>query len=648
MAAVYEASDAAGKRVAVKVLLALLASEHAAELAARFAREARVAAAIDSAHLVPVIDAGVDALLGLPFVVMPLLCGFDLEDLFERCGALHPTVAVRIASQACRGLAAAHESGVIHRDIKPGNVFLEHRRDGSVVVRVLDFGMAKLAGSETNITREGSVLGTPHYMAPEQARDSKSVDARADVWGLGACLYRALSGVPPYDTVRRFSDVLLALSTQPIDPVQERAPWVDGGLATVVHGALIRDVAARCPSARAFEHALHAFAGGSDGITADMLVPVPQEVAERAARRAAAPSSWEPAAPDGPEPPLAPSRPDALLGTTIAGYTVERSLGGARYEVCDGDGNRAAIEVLPRAHSPEVDRQLALIQGVRHPNVASLGGVVASATGERYLVRELVHGTTLARVIDHVGATEPHAAVALAVQAARGLGALHAAGVCHGRVRPEALFLAEGPDGSVTVQLTGFGCLEPAYGEATVADLCHLAPEQARAGGGADDWTDLYGLGATLFHAVSGRPPVTAGDKGELLAAVAAGAIPHLQDVAPWIKRELAEVIHGAIAGDRDARPDDADELADALAAQTLLSHVRLRDLTPVPSDMRGRIEDRASSVVTRPPSNPPPAPPRQPLAAPSAAAGPTRGAAWWAVVVVLLLLGALAAYLVR
>ncbi|HZO13004.1 MAG TPA: serine/threonine-protein kinase, partial [Polyangiaceae bacterium] len=208
--AVYEAATPSDQRLAVKVLLEIQHQRLASEMAQRFVREAQLASTLDNEHIVPVVDSGMDAALKVPYLVMPLLSGLDLATLLEQTGALHPTVAVRVVVQACIGLAVAHKADVVHRDVKPGNLYLEHHFDGSVMVRVLDFGLAKMA-SDQSITAAGSIMGTPHYMAPEQSRNAKDVDAGADVWGMAATLYHALCGVAPFDEERRFADLHMAI-----------------------------------------------------------------------------------------------------------------------------------------------------------------------------------------------------------------------------------------------------------------------------------------------------------------------------------------------------------------------------------------------------------------------------------------------------
>ena len=179
------------QRVAVKFL-----SEAAAErtdAAERFRREARAAAKIRSEHVARVLDVGtLDT--GLPYMVMEFLEGNDISDeLNQHPHGLPMVEAVDFMLQAIEALAEAHAAGVVHRDLKPGNIFLARRADGSRRVKVLDFGISKaLSGTsveELSLTKTAALIGSPLYMAPEQMRSAKDVDTRADIWSLGAMLY---------------------------------------------------------------------------------------------------------------------------------------------------------------------------------------------------------------------------------------------------------------------------------------------------------------------------------------------------------------------------------------------------------------------------------------------------------------------------
>jgi serine/threonine-protein kinase len=184
------------ERVAVKLLAPHLGAR--GDVVARFVAEGRAAMRIRSEHVVRVYDVGTLA-TGEPYLVMEYLEGRDLAAALEQGGPLPVEAAVEYVLQAIEAIAEAHALGIVHRDIKPSNLFLTRRTDGSPMVKVLDFGIAKSthSGPEASLTSSGT-LGTPVYMAPEQMRSARSVGASADVWALGVTLYALLTGAPPF------------------------------------------------------------------------------------------------------------------------------------------------------------------------------------------------------------------------------------------------------------------------------------------------------------------------------------------------------------------------------------------------------------------------------------------------------------------
>ncbi|HEY8077555.1 MAG TPA: serine/threonine-protein kinase, partial [Labilithrix sp.] len=234
MGDVYAADAPDGQRVALKVLR--LDAGNRDELHRRFRREAELCKSINHPNVVTVTDYGVHD--GAPYMTMRLLEGRDLESWLEELGALSPEVAVAIALEACAGLAAAHARGIVHRDFKPANVFLDER-EGFIRAVVCDFGIAKVYDEDGALTASGAVLGTPLYMAPEQLLDSKHVDARCDVWAVGMVLYHALAGRAAFADVRGIGDLVVLFRDCNVPPLQTFAPWIPASLARVVHAALL-------------------------------------------------------------------------------------------------------------------------------------------------------------------------------------------------------------------------------------------------------------------------------------------------------------------------------------------------------------------------------------------------------------------------
>jgi serine/threonine-protein kinase len=243
MGAVYEGLDAVtSARVAVKILTAEAAKDPT--LMGRFEREARATSALATPHIVRTLDAGFDAGIQLPYLVMEFLDGEDVQQLIRRLGPLSPDLALRVVAQACLGLDRAHEARIIHRDIKPANFFLARGSGTERVVKLLDFGIAKIArepgdgGATAGLTRTGSMLGSPLYMSPEQARGYKDIDHRSDVWSMGVVLYQALTGRTPHQDTDALGDLIIAICTEEPPTIQELAPWVPPEIAAIVHRAM--------------------------------------------------------------------------------------------------------------------------------------------------------------------------------------------------------------------------------------------------------------------------------------------------------------------------------------------------------------------------------------------------------------------------
>jgi hypothetical protein len=241
MGVVLEAEDTQlRRRVALKALRPALATSAAARQ--RFLREARAAAALVHDHVVPVYQVG--EARGVPFLAMPLLAGESLERRLKERGPLPPDEVVRIGQEVAEGLAAAHAAGLVHRDVKPANIWLEA---GSDRVKVLDFGLVRAAPDEPQLSRPGTVLGTPLYMAPEQAR-GEPADARSDRFSLGSVLYALCTGRPPFLGDNSLA-VLRRVSADTAPPVRASNPAVPEELAAVIARLHAPDPARRFQSA---------------------------------------------------------------------------------------------------------------------------------------------------------------------------------------------------------------------------------------------------------------------------------------------------------------------------------------------------------------------------------------------------------------
>jgi serine/threonine-protein kinase len=257
MGEVYEAQHTViGRRFAIKFLHAYLAQNP--ETMIRFRHEAETAGSIEHENIGAALDFGT-ADDGTPYLVMEYLEGEDLARLLVRSGPLPVARAAYIIIQSCRGLTAAHGRGIVHRDLKPENLFICRRNDGGDLVKVVDFGIAKLR-TKVTVTQSGVTMGTPCYMSLEQAKGAKEVDQRTDIYSLGVILYEILTAARPYPG-ENYNEVLYNLFTTAPVPLDTLRPGVPAGLCYVVNRAMAREARNRFETAAAFADALVPFAG---------------------------------------------------------------------------------------------------------------------------------------------------------------------------------------------------------------------------------------------------------------------------------------------------------------------------------------------------------------------------------------------------
>ena len=249
--------------VALKLLKRSLGADQ--QMLERFLREARAAASVGSEHIVRVMDAGLAA-DGQAFLALEFLDGLDLKELAAQHGPLPHLRLVMVVLQALEALSAAHAKGIVHRDMKPANVFVVRRRDERGTerdfVKLLDFGISKMHGDAgtSGLTMTGVAMGTPSYMAPEQFFDARSVDARADVYSVSAMLYELLSGQLPFDA-ESYAHLIVKVRTEQPAPLNQIAPSVPLPLAQVVMVGLAKEPHQRWQSAQEFGDALRSAMG---------------------------------------------------------------------------------------------------------------------------------------------------------------------------------------------------------------------------------------------------------------------------------------------------------------------------------------------------------------------------------------------------
>ncbi|TKD09995.1 serine/threonine-protein kinase [Polyangium fumosum] len=314
------------QRVAIKILLPEAAKQD--DAVERFLREARAAVSIQSEHVARVMDLGTLA-SGLPYMVMELLTGADLQEIVRQRGPLPIAQAVDALLQASEAIAEAHVLGIIHRDLKPANIFVTTRPDGSPLVKVLDFGLAKATRGGalyTSLTAANVIIGSPFYMSPEQIRGLKGLDARTDIWALGVILYQILTGKRPFEADATHA-LFLMIGGDPPAPPRWQRPEIPAGLEAVVLQCLEKKPSDRPPSVADLARLLLPFASEEGRISVERIHRL-QGVAP-------------------------PERPPSILDGTEKGAALEQAVRQAFGEVSLSD-NATTLKRPVKAPPPEV------------------------------------------------------------------------------------------------------------------------------------------------------------------------------------------------------------------------------------------------------------------------------------------------------
>jgi len=265
------------KPVAIKFLARDLADNE--DLLERFRREARITASLRHANIVEVTDFGVTG-DGLPYLVMEYLSGESLSAILEREGPLPVSAARKIMLQVLSGLSEAHSQSIVHRDLKPDNVFLDEVKGHGRIIKILDFGISKMAGGTEGenpaLTKTGTVMGTPFYMSPEQVMGNTSVDIRSDIYACGVILFEMLTGRRPFDG-ETHNEVIVRIMSDPVPDMSTFRPDIDPEIAAITLRAISRDPEKRFASAEDFARALESpdFEGPSVSLTSLLVKPAP-------------------------------------------------------------------------------------------------------------------------------------------------------------------------------------------------------------------------------------------------------------------------------------------------------------------------------------------------------------------------------------
>lgn len=303
MGAVFQATNIAiGRKVALKILSGAVAGRP--DLKRRFQLEARAAAVIAHRGIVDVLDMG-ETEDGRPFIVMEYLEGANVGALLKRLGTLTAAQAVAVIDPVLDALAAAHQAGVIHRDVKPANIFVCVRPERAI--KLLDFGVSRFSNS-AGLTSTGTTVGTPRYMSPEQILGEKDLGPAADLYSVGAVLYHLLTGRPPFEADSDIATLARTLTEQH-QPLGEARPDLDPSFCRQIDGLLARSPIGRPRDARRLRTRLATLVPEKD----DQALYAAAEDEAAVAAEAATPPRATPPRPARPCTPSPPSRPDALL-----------------------------------------------------------------------------------------------------------------------------------------------------------------------------------------------------------------------------------------------------------------------------------------------------------------------------------------------
>ncbi len=564
MGAVYEAvHTGTHRRVALKVMHPNIVEDPA--MRRRFAQEARVAARVQSRHVVDVLDAGVEEEAGAaPFLVMELLSGRELGDRVKT-GPLPMAEALDCLEQLAEGLEAAHDAGVVHRDIKPENLFLSRLPEEvnePPVLKILDFGIAKL--TEGVFHESTASNGTPLYMAPEQLGRA-IITPSADIWSFGLVAYTLFVG-KPYWRVESVAELYGALlgGEYPSAVAQARA---EGVVLPPAFDSFFRRCVARETSDR--------YAHIGEAITTLRSVMTGAERLD-----AFTSGKTEIQVPRS----LFAGKYDLVRRIGVGG------MGEVHLATHSSLGHQVAIKVLHRAalaHPGAIERfhrEGRAAVSLKSVHVARVLDTGVTEGGEPYMVMEYLEGKDLSEHLTLRGALPLHEAVFYVLQACEAIAEAHGKGIVHRDLKPANLFLTRSVDGLPLVKVLDFGIsklsadaqqganLELTQTRTAMGSPSYMSPEQLRSARSVDARADLWSIGVILHELVTGVLPFQAETLTELTAKVLTDAPPLPSSLRQELPKAIDAVISKCLTKERELRYANVAELA--------------RDLEPLSASM--------------------------------------------------------------
>lgn len=603
---VYLADDPQRRPLALKVL----AAEHAreGEEMNRFLREGRVANALDHPNICAVYAISQEG--ERHFLVMEYCEGQDLKSWVTEYEVLPISFACECIRQAGRGLDYAHQKGVVHRDIKPSNLLVRADDTNSYPqVKILDMGVAKFASDDLAITQMNEILGTPDFMAPEQAQDPSRADIRADIYSLGCTLYYLLTGEVPFEgdtavaklTARFKQDPPLLRSVRPDAPVE---------LEAILAKMLCRDVnrryqspaevvaelepfgidppttgnsistAFQSPEVEAFYATLHR----ANLFPTEQLVRIrraavyktdPRQVAKMIVEHGLL-SRWQARQ-------LLDGRTDFQLGDYQLLDLLGRGATGNVYKAGTPGGNIVALKVLSPDLLRKPDavarfrREMKLVAAMDHPNLVTAYDAGRMEDQTHYIAMEFVDGRDLKHWLAQFGPLPVNFACECIRQASLGLSHAHAQGIVHRDIKPgNMLVLADNPQSVPLIKLLDLGFANAGswdfdQNSLTKADQLlgtpdYMSPEQAENPTTADARSDIYSLGCTLFRLLTNRPPFPGENPLEKLNARLRFDAPRVKEFRPDVPDLLDKAVAKMLARYPENRYQTVEEVARVLA----------------------------------------------------------------------------------
>jgi serine/threonine protein kinase len=597
MGVVFLAEDLVLNRpVAIKAMLPAVASKPINRQ--RFLREARAMAQVKNEHVITIYQVGVDR--GVPFLAMEFLEGESLDRRLTGENRLPIADTVRISRQTAEGLAAAHERGLIHRDIKPGNLWLVKPR-GRVVI--LDFGLARAAEEDSCLTRTGIILGTPSYMSPEQAR-SLPLDPRSDLFSLGVVLYRLVTGKLPFTGPDAFA-VLAALALEEPKAVWEVNPEVPWPLAKLIMQLMAKNPDDRPATAHEVAHALAAVedelrnppeilvparhptgraqATGSPNLDLAKVGLEGDEDAVLVEDLEILPDDAEPGiAEHGVPAPLLPAkRLHELTGHRLGLYEIGPVVGQGHHGVVfrarhARTGQVAALKVLfpefPQndAETQQFTKAMGTALAMPHPHLVTL--YAAGKSGPYcWMAQEYIEGKSLAQIIqelDHAPKISWQLGVRVTYHITRALDFTRQRRLIHGNVTPKNI-MVRGRDQVILLNdlrllnaLKGSRLQVGVKDQKLTAERAYLAPEQANGGKSYVDFLcDLYSLGAIVYNLITGQPVFRSESVEEALAAIRTGTPTRPRKHQKAIPRQFEVVVMRMLAKHQEDRYQSPTEV---------------------------------------------------------------------------------------